>query len=72
MKLSAMWRRMKFGSKRGQLDRELDAEMEQHIEMLAREFASKGMPEDEARRRGRPERRRSRWWSSGGGGMRQR
>ena len=53
MKLSAMWRRMRFGTKRVELDEQLGAEMEQHIEMLAREFASKGMPEEEARRAAR-------------------
>jgi predicted permease len=53
MKLAAMWRRMRFGSKRAELDEQLSAEMEQHIEMLAREFASKGMPEQEARRAAR-------------------
>lgn len=53
MKLSKMWRRLRFGSRRAQLDDELSAEMEQHVEMLAREFVTKGMPEDEAQRAAR-------------------
>src|ERR1044072_5498873 len=53
MSLSRIWRRMRFGSKRAELDHDLNAEMEQHIEMLASKYEADGMSLEEARRAAR-------------------
>jgi putative ABC transport system permease protein len=46
-------RRLGFGLRRARLRDELQAEMEQHVEMLTRELESQGMPLDQARLRAR-------------------
>src|SRR5215475_13607113 len=48
-KMSHLWRRLLFYSRRDQFDRELEEEMRFHLEMKAQENAEAGMEPDEAR-----------------------
>ncbi len=48
-KLLAIWRRLTSLGRRGKLGRELEEEMQHHVEMKARDLAEKGMNEDDAR-----------------------
>ncbi len=48
-KLSALWRRLVFHLRRDRFDRELDEEVQFHLEMKARELEDEGMSPDEAR-----------------------
>lgn len=51
--LFRIWRRLGFGLRRARLRAELQAEMEQHVEMLARDLEAQGMAPDLARLRAR-------------------
>src|ERR1019366_7058401 len=48
MTLSEIWRRIRFWNRRDALDRELSAELGEHLELLARDFEQSGLPHDEA------------------------
>ncbi len=53
MGIRRIWRRLRFGSRRAALDQELSSEMEQHLELLARQFVARGMSPAEAQRAAR-------------------
>lgn len=53
MKASEMWRRLRGLIRRREIDEDLRAEMEEHVERLTSEFEAQGMTADEARQAAR-------------------
>ncbi len=49
MKINEIWNRLAFWSRRERLDRELAAELEAHVDLLARDFEQDGMAPADAR-----------------------
>ena len=44
-----VWKHIKSAAQRRALDRQLQEEMQTHLEMLEQQFAAQGMPAEEAR-----------------------